>query len=355
MPQSAAWAQHMPVSERAGVVAPSTPAPETGAADPFGEQHARRFSVQRQILGALFHFHSDSQALLALVDAAYAGLPAHCLPAAPQFHLTLDLVPRAPGAAVGVPPVRTHAVGGLVCGVMDACNYLMLSVPERRAMLVVSEDMLAHAYHVRYELIEFAVFLLAARGIGLVPLHGACVGRHGRCVLLLGASGAGKSTLALHSLLHGLEFIAEDGVFVAAESLLTTGVANFLHLRPESLGLLDARTRAWISASPTIARRSGVHKYEVDIRHGHATLAPTPLQLSAVLMLSSQPADASAPVLAPVPVTQIAECLARDQPYAAGQPGWQRFVAQVQRVGMFTLRRGAHPHASVEAVLQVLR
>ncbi|MCS3746439.1 MULTISPECIES: serine kinase [unclassified Xanthomonas] len=356
MPQSAAWAQHMPVSERAGVVPPRTPAPDTGAADPFGEQHSRRFSVQRQILGALFHFHSDSEALLALVDAAYAGLPAHCLPAAPQFHLTLDLVPRTPGAVVGVPPpVRTHAVGGLVCGVMDDCNYLMLSVPERRAMLMVSEDMLAHAYHVRYELIEFAVFLLAARGIGLVPLHGACVGRHGRCALLLGASGAGKSTLALHSLLHGLEFIAEDGVFVAADSLLTTGVANFLHLRPESLGLLDARTRAWISASPTIARRSGVEKYEVDIRHGHATLAPTPLQLSAVLMLSSQPADTSAPVLAPVPVTQIAECLARDQPYAAGQPGWLRFVAQVQQLGMFTLRRGAHPHASVEAVLQVLR
>ncbi|MEA9578058.1 serine kinase [Xanthomonas nasturtii] len=356
MPQSAALAQHTPVSERACVVPPNTLAPDTLAADPFGEQRTRRFSVQRQILGALFHFHSDSEALLALVDAAYAGLPAHCLPAAPQFHLTLDLLPRAPGAMVDTPPpVRTHAVGGLVCGVMDASNYLMLSVPERRAMLVVSEDMLAHAYHVRYELIEFAVFLLAARGIGLVPLHGACVGRHGRCVLLLGASGAGKSTLALHSLLHGLEFIAEDGVFVAPESLLTTGVANFLHLRPESLGLLDAHTRAWIGAAPTIRRRSGVEKYEVDIRHGHATLAPTPLQLSAVLMLSSQSADASAPSLVPVPVTQIAESLARDQPYAAGQPGWQRFVAQVQRVGMFTLRRGAHPHASVEAVLRVLR
>lgn len=96
----------------------------------------------------------------------------------------------------------------------------MLSVPQRHAMLVVSEDMLAHAYHLRYELIEFAVFLLAARGIGLVPLHGACVGQRGRSVLLLGASGAGKSTLALHSLLHGLEVLSEDGVFVAPDSCL---------------------------------------------------------------------------------------------------------------------------------------
>ncbi|QJD67459.1 serine kinase [Xanthomonas campestris pv. badrii] len=351
MPQSAALAQYQPLEERARDAAQAAV-----AADPFGERRARAFSVQRQILGALFHFHSDSPALLALVDAAYAGLPAHHLPGAPQFHITLDLLPRAHGSVVAEPPpVRTHAVGGLVCGVMDACNYLMLSIPERRAMLVVSEDMLAHAYHVRYELIEFAVFLLAARGMGLVPLHGACVGRRGRSVLLLGASGAGKSTLALHSLLHGLEFIAEDGVFVAPDSLLTTGVANFLHLRPEALGLVDAPTRAWIAASPIIRRRSGVEKFEVDIRHGHATLAPTPLQLGAVVMLSRQPASASGNGLMPVPAAQIAQCLQRDQPYAAGQPGWQRFVAQVQRIGMFTLHRGAHPQACLDALLQVLQ
>ncbi|MBB4132683.1 hypothetical protein GGR62_003508 [Xanthomonas campestris] len=316
----------------------------------------RRFVVRRQILGALFHFESDSEALLTLVDAAFASLPAHCLPAAPEFHITLDLVSRgqAPSSAEP-PPVRTHASGGLLCGVMDACNYLMLSVPERRAMLVVSEDMLAHAYHVRYELIEFAVFLLAARGMGLVPLHGACVGRNGRSVLLLGASGAGKSTLALHSLLHGLDFIAEDGVFLAPESLLTTGVANFLHLRTDALGLLDVDTRAWISASPTIRRRSGVEKFEIDIRHGRAHLARTPLQLCAVVMLRGTPASTSAQCLLPTPVEHIADALADDQPYAAGQPGWQRFVEQVRRVGMFTLWRGAHPQASVDALLQLLR
>ncbi|MEG8067219.1 serine kinase [Xanthomonas hortorum pv. gardneri] len=353
MPHSAALAEHLPVSDTARLAPPGN---ALSPADPFGERSERRFVVRRQILGALFHFQSDSEALLALVDAAYAGLPAHRLPAAPEFHITLDLVSRgqAPSSSEP-PPVRTHASGGLLCGILDACNYLMLSVPERRAMLVVSEDMLSHAYHVRYELIECAVFLLAARGMGLVPLHGACVGRHGRSVLLLGASGAGKSTLALHSLLHGLDFIAEDGVFVAPESLLTTGVANFLHLRSDALGLVDADTRAWISASPTIRRRSGVEKFEIDIRHGRAQLARTPLQLCAVVMLSGTPASTSAQRLLPTPAEQIAECLARDQPYAAGQPGWQRFVEQVQRVGMFTLRRGRHPQASVDALLQLLR
>ncbi|MBZ3927534.1 serine kinase [Xanthomonas citri] len=352
MPQSAAWAKHTPLSDGSAAIA----AEAAVAADPFGEHRPRRLGVRLQILGALFHFQSDSEALLALVDAAYAGLPAHRLPGAAEFHVTLDLLPRAPGRTdAEPPPVRTHASGGLLCGVMDACNYLMASVPQRRAMVVVSEDMLTNAYHVRYELIEFAVFLLAARGLGLVPLHGACVGRCGRSVLLLGASGAGKSTLALHSLLHGLDFVAEDGVFVAPDSLLTTGVANFLHLRAEALGLVDPPKRAWISASPVIRRRSGVEKFEVDLRHRHAHLASKPMRLRAVVMVSRSPAIASAPRLVAVPGEQIAACLAHDQPYAAGQPGWQRFVEQVQRIGMFTLHRGTHPQASVEALLQLLQ
>lgn len=85
MPQSAAWAQHTPLNDGSAAIA----AGAAVAADPFGEHRPRRLGVRRQILGALFHFHSDSQALLALVDAAYAGLPAHRLPGAPEFHVTL--------------------------------------------------------------------------------------------------------------------------------------------------------------------------------------------------------------------------------------------------------------------------
>jgi hypothetical protein len=58
--------------------------------------------------------------------------------------------------------------------------------------------MLRFPYHARYELIEFAVFTLAARAQGLVPLHAACVGEEGRGLLLMGESGAGKSTASLH-------------------------------------------------------------------------------------------------------------------------------------------------------------
>src|SRR3546814_20581659 len=91
--------------------------------------------------------------------------------------------------------------------------------------------MLDWPYHLRYELIEFAVFLLAARCQRLVPLHAACVGRGGRGILLLGASGSGKSTLVLHSLLQGLDVLLEDAVFVQPDCMTSTGWANFLHFR----------------------------------------------------------------------------------------------------------------------------
>jgi hypothetical protein len=190
---------------------------EDAGADPFCEWPAgHRHSVCRQILGGCFRFESTSEALLDLVEAAYAGLPSHQLPMdAPEFRIELRLLPRqAPPSAVEPPPVRVQSGAGLLCGVMDASNYVVLAPEQQRALVVASEDMLGRPYHLRYELIEFAVFTLATRGVGLVPLHGACVGWQGRGILLLGASGSGKSTLALHSLLQGLDFLAEDAVFV---------------------------------------------------------------------------------------------------------------------------------------------
>src|SRR5258708_6306038 len=95
--------------------------------------------------------------------------------------------------------------------------------------------MLRFPYHIRYELIEFAVFMLACRAQRLVPMHAACVGLDGRGILLMGPSGSGKSTVALHCLLAGFDFLSEDSVFVASKSMGATGVANFLHVREDSL------------------------------------------------------------------------------------------------------------------------
>ncbi|HTV86722.1 MAG TPA: serine kinase [Dyella sp.] len=325
-------------------------------ADPFGERLRLPFCTRKHILGGRFLFESDSVALLHVVEQAYGKLPAHQLPGPAQaFRIELRLATRDVASASEPPPVQAHSGGGVLCGIMDASNYTVLMPEQRRALVVASQDMLRRPYHLRYELIEFAVFTLASRGLGLVPLHGACVGRNGRGVLLLGASGAGKSTLALHSLLHGLDFLAEDAVFVQPDSLRATGAANYLHLQADALRWVqDLRMRQWISESPVIRRRSGVEKFEVDLRLGHGHLTGAPPEIVAAVFVGNQPTGDASALLQRMPEHDVAARLAHDQPYGAMQPGWAQLEAALRRVGVYQLCRGTHPRASVQALQQLL-
>jgi hypothetical protein len=253
------------------------------------------------------------------------------------------------------PRVRTESGAGLLCGVIDASNYVVIAPEQRWALIVVSEDMLAHPYHVRYELIEFAVFVLAARGMALVPLHGACIGDDGRGVLLLGRSGVGKSTLALRALCDGLALLAEDAVFVDPGTLHLLGVGNFVHVKPDSLRFVeDVATRQWIEHAPTIRRRSGVAKFEADLRRAPLAFSPAPLRLAAVVFVSAEQAVDADDLLERVSGDTVPGLLAADQPYASGQPGWQAFVARASATGVYRLRRGGHPRDAVEALRGLL-
>ncbi len=136
-----------------------------------------------------------------------------------------------------------------------------------RALICVSNAMLRHRYHARYELVELVFLTLAARAQSLVPLHAACVGANGKGVLLMGGSGTGKSTLSLHALAGGMQLLSEDSAFVALESLRATGVPNYLHVAPQALRFLKSKSlRRAIERSPLIERRSGARKLEFDLR-----------------------------------------------------------------------------------------
>jgi hypothetical protein len=243
---------------------------------------------------------------------------------------------------------------GLLGGATASSNVVVLSPREGAAIVVVSPEMLRFPYHTRYELIEFAVFTLAARAQSLVPLHAACIGLGGRGILLMGPSGAGKSTVALHCLLSGLDFLSEDSVFVAPDTMLATGIANFLHVRADSLGWLGrSREATAIARSPVIRRRSGVKKFEVDLRRGGFQLAKSPLKIVGVVFLSSQKAGAHA-LLEPLSKSDMRANLAFEQAYGASQPQWRTFNRNISRVAAFELRRGRHPLASVKALRSLL-
>jgi hypothetical protein len=324
--------------------------------DPFGERSARPQHRSLQLLGARFRFESNSARLLQLVDQAFAGLPRHRLGGkSPRLLVRLQLTPprqRVPAARL--PPLETYAGPGFLCGAIDESNLAVISPAQRSALVVISPDMLRHTYQLRYELIEFAVYVLAARALRLVPLHAAAVGARGRGLLLMGDSGAGKSTIALHCLLQGLNMLSEDAVFVAPGSRAATGIASFLHLQRRGLRFLRGQPGARrIRNSPVIRRRSGAEKYEVDLRRSGYRLAAAPLSIQALVFLSKRRAGDDR-LLVPLAARRRAARLATLQPYAAAQPGWRRFQNSLAGIRTFELRRGSHPAVAVAALRHLL-
>jgi hypothetical protein len=319
--------------------------------DPFAERARPPAPVARQLLGGRFHFASASEELLRLVDWAYADLPPHAFSAhPPNFNVHLVLT----GAGSRRPPPAPTFLGGagLLSAVTGPSSCVALSPQQGAALVAVSRDSLRHPYHARYELIEFAVFTLAARAQQLLPLHAACVSAHDRGLLLVGASGAGKSTMALHCLRRQLEFVSEDAVFVTAKGLRATGVANFLHVCPDVLRWLPKQEASELRTAPRIRRRSGVQKFEVDLRREPFHLAARPPRLRAVVFLS--PRTGRRALLRPLAGADLCARLLAAQPYAAAQPHWNEFVANMKELGGYELRRGRHPQEGAETLHELL-
>jgi hypothetical protein len=321
--------------------------------DPFAERRRPRFSEHAQLLGGRFVFETDSAPALQIVRSAYRLLPAQRFAARPPLFRVRLIVTQDGPAGAAAAPVQPLAGEGLLCGATLGSAFASISPAMRAALIVLPQRLLRFPYNVRYELLEFAVYTLAARVQGLVPLHAACVARGNRGVLLLGPSGSGKSTLTAQALQCGWDFLAEDSVLVEPRSLRATGIGAFLHLRANSLRFLEPVAARAVRASPVIRRRSGVAKFEMDLRTAFWRLAPTPPGIVATVFLSAAaPADRCR--LLRLDERAVRTRLAREQPYARAQPGWSTFSARVCALPAFALRRGRHPMESVKALEDLL-
>jgi hypothetical protein len=331
-------------------------------ADPFHERLRTLARTTVRILGGRCEFEYDDARLRTLVERAYADLPVHRLGSRIEsFRIALRLDSRSTAALSDEPPaMRLHGHHGLLCGMINASNFAVLAPEERKALVVFSPELLRRAYHARYELLEFAVYTLLARGQELVPLHAACIAsRGGKCVLLIGESGAGKSTIALHCLMRGLQFVAEDSTFVLPRTMKVTGLPTYLHLQENSLRFLASEEeRKSVLRFPKIRRRSGVEKLEIDIRQTRFRMAAHAPELSAVIMLSTKTraakAHGAARLLRPMSERALMRSLRSSQPYAAGQPAWSEFLVRMARVRGFELCRGKHPDDAVDELAELL-
>jgi hypothetical protein len=317
------------------------------AGDPFGERTPTDYGATVNVLGCKIAVKSTDQALLNLAIDTFESLP----------HYRLN--ERPPGLAVSLiltsqtrtwsrdaePPQPAFSSGsGMLCATIDAGNFAVVDPSMSRALICISTAMLQHPYHARYELIEFAFLTLASRVQSLVPLHAACVGSKNSGLLLMGPSGSGKSTLGLHALAGKMQFLSEDSAFVSSSSLKITGVPNYLYLQCGTFEFLEAgKLRRQIQTSPKIHRRSGVKKYQVNLREVPGNIARAPLQLAATVMLSRRKVTEQ-PALKRLSRELFVSRLRREQPYAMSMSNWLEFEDSIAKLCLRVEAHGTPGH-----------
>lgn len=327
--------------------------------DPFLERIAAPYRASYQLLGSRFDLESNDRHLIQLAAHAFAGLPKHRFPG-PSVRLKIRLLLQDTDSNSGrepkgfVPDVHTYGWNNVYCATMGAGTIAVISPQSGSALIIVSKPLLAFPYHLRYEMIEFAVFVLAARSRSLAPLHGACIALNGKGILLLGDRGAGKSVASLACLADGFEFVAEDGLVVCPLTLLTSGLSSFLHLRADSVhffhGLKHARS---MLKSPVIVRRSGVQKIEIDVRRIGVRLARSSVELRAIAFLSGRKTRHSS-LITPLARTVARDRLKKTQPYASSLRQWQTFAGRMSTIPAYAVARGDHPTDIVAAFRDIL-
>ncbi len=323
--------------------------------DPFGERRRLPHRKKFLVLGLRISVHSNSGALLRLFEEAFGGLSAQRVgQRAPDAEITLLRIPAGSGELRTPRPPRLCSGAGFLAALVDCENFAIVSVPQRRALVQVDGRMLGFRDLLRYELIEFCVYTLAARLLRLAPLHGAAVAHGGRAVFLSGPAGSGKSTAAVNCAGAGLELVSEDAVFVEPRSLRVAGCANFLHVRTDSLAAVrDARLRNSVKRAPVIRRRSGVHKFELDIRRAGVRTASRAPTLAAIVVLSRARARGKS-LLEPLSRAALIAHLRVSQPYARAQDSWQALMRSAALLPAYRLLRGQTPEDSAAALRELL-
>jgi hypothetical protein len=116
--------------------------------------------------------------------------------------------------------------------------------------LRVSVDTVRRREWFRYHFLE-ALVLTALDTVAFTPVHGACVARSGRALLLCGQSGAGKSSLAYACAERGWTFLSDDASHLSMlEPGTVVGDCRRISIRESAAGIFPELTSA--RATPTL-------------------------------------------------------------------------------------------------------
>jgi hypothetical protein len=146
--------------------------------------------------------------------------------------------------------------------VSDAENFLVCDFARGYHFGWISQTLAEEAAFLRYYFLDVAVLTMVQQRF-LAPIHGACVARNGRGMLLCGPSSAGKSTLAYGCSRAGWTYVSDDATF-----LLRSGPDRYAIGNCHSIRFRESTKRLFpelFSLSPSL-RPNGTRRIETFTR-----------------------------------------------------------------------------------------
>jgi hypothetical protein len=149
-----------------------------------------------------------------------------------------------PGGADSAPEPVYRLQGGLLTIVSDRANFATCDLSSRSGWCLVPPQTVADRAWFRWYFLEAMVYMLLSYQ-DVVLVHGACIVREGRGVLLCGPSGAGKSTLAFVCARAGWTYLTDDAAVLLQGSPDREALHRHHHFRfrPEAVRLFPELER----------------------------------------------------------------------------------------------------------------
>lgn len=194
------------------------------------------FATDIQLMGRTVRVESNNNSLLDMAQYFFQSHQ-HGRPSRPEFvwRLIIESDKSAESAAV---PLSAFSDIGLRCLNIGRRSFLAVDLFKREAAGFLAEEFLGDQARFRHRPPLDILFCMTASSLGLVSLSGGCVGANGRGVMVFGAPNSGKTTSCYLAARSGLEFHADQVVFIDARHAIVWGDPFPAVFRTEALQFL---------------------------------------------------------------------------------------------------------------------
>jgi hypothetical protein len=196
--------------------------------------------------------------------------------------------------------------------VADTENQALLDLKTCTSFVWLNRSAVKNKLYFRHNFLEKVVYLLLGASV-VTDVHAACVGKHGKGILLCGDSGAGKSTLAYACARSGWTYTSDDTSYLinGSEIPRVVGHSHRVRFRPEAKALFPE-----LASHEVTPRMEGKPSIEVPVSNLPRMITDNEAWVHAIVYLNRYPSAEGR--LIPLPEGTATERMKKDL-FSAGE------------------------------------